>query len=164
MKRVVGIVFLLAVAGVVFSLQRIRAERTGIRLAVALGAVALLAQAAHWIGPLGDLGLASALAQTGFYLTAAALQVRYILRDTHATVDELYSAAVAFLLVLFLAPPLPLWQACAFLLFRLFDILKPPPIRYYDQTFKSGFGAMLDDMVAAFYALIILALAKIILQ
>ena len=90
---------LIAVVGVVFSLQRIRAERAGIRLAAALGAVALVAQAAHWIGPWADLGLVSALAQTAFYLTAALLQVRYILRDTHATVDELFSAAVAFLLL-----------------------------------------------------------------
>lgn len=90
---------LIVVVGVVFSLQRIRAGRSGIRLAAALGAVALLAQAARWLGPWSDLGLVSALAQAGFYLTAAVLQVRYILRDTHATVDELYSAAVAFLLL-----------------------------------------------------------------
>jgi phosphatidylglycerophosphatase A len=69
----------------------------------------------------------------------------------------------AFLLVLFFTPASLFWQAFAFLLFRFFDILKPPPIRYYDQTFKSGFGVMLDDLVAAFYTLIILALAKVLL-
>ena len=70
-----------------------------------------------------------------------------------------WDETVAFLLVLFFTPVSPLWQAAAFLLFRLFDILKPPPIRYYDRTFKSGFGVMLDDLVAAFYTLIVLAVA-----
>ena len=35
----------------------------------------------------------------------------------------------AFLLVLLFTPPIVMWQAFAFLLFRLFDIIKPPPIR-----------------------------------
>ena len=70
-----------------------------------------------------------------------------------------WDEVVAFLLVLFLLPASWPWQAAGFLLFRLFDILKPPPIRYYDQTFKSGFGVMLDDLVAAFYTLIVIAVA-----
>ncbi|OGA20929.1 MAG: phosphatidylglycerophosphatase A [Betaproteobacteria bacterium RIFCSPLOWO2_02_FULL_67_26] len=75
-----------------------------------------------------------------------------------------WDETVAFLLVLFFVPAAPLWQAAAFLLFRLFDIFKPPPIRYYDRTFKSGFGVMLDDLVAAFYTLIVLAIAKTLLE
>jgi len=71
---------------------------------------------------------------------------------------------VAFLLVLFFVPATPVWQAAAFLLFRLFDILKPPPIRYYDRTFKSGFGVMLDDLVAAFYTLVVLAIFKTLIE
>lgn len=69
----------------------------------------------------------------------------------------------AFLLVLFFTPAAPLWQVTAFLLFRLFDMLKPPPIRYYDRTLKSGFGAMFDDLLAAFYTLIVLAIAKTVI-
>ena len=75
-----------------------------------------------------------------------------------------WDETVAFLLVLFLVPATLYWQAAAFLLFRLFDILKPPPIRYYDQTLKSGFGVMLDDLIAAFYTLIVLAIAKTLLD
>ena len=75
-----------------------------------------------------------------------------------------WDETVAFLLVLFFVPAAPLWQAAAFLLFRLFDIFKPPPIRYYDRTFKSGFGVMLADPVAAFYTLIVLAIAKTLLE
>jgi phosphatidylglycerophosphatase A len=70
-----------------------------------------------------------------------------------------WDETVAFLLVLFFVPGHPAWQALAFLAFRLFDILKPPPIRYYEQTFKNGFGVMLDDLVAAFYTLIVFAVA-----
>jgi phosphatidylglycerophosphatase A len=55
----------------------------------------------------------------------------------------------------------PYWQAFAFALFRFFDIVKPPPIRYYERTFKGGWGVMIDDIVAAFYALILLAAARL---
>lgn len=75
-----------------------------------------------------------------------------------------WDETVAFLLVLFFVPAQQYWQAAAFLLFRLFDILKPPPIRYYDRTIKSGFGVMLDDLIAAFYTLLVLAVVKTLLD
>jgi phosphatidylglycerophosphatase A len=76
----------------------------------------------------------------------------------HIVIDEI----VAFWLVLWLLPrdvanPL-LLQAFAFLLFRVFDIVKPPPIRALDTRFKNGVGVMLDDLVAAFYAVLLIAL------
>lgn len=71
-------------------------------------------------------------------------------------IDEI----VAFLLVLFMLPREPLWEAFGFLLFRLFDILKPIPIRYYDRTMKTGFGVMFDDLIAAFYTLLVLSAWK----
>jgi phosphatidylglycerophosphatase A len=71
-----------------------------------------------------------------------------------------WDETVAFLLVLFFTPATGYWQAFAFLLFRLFDILKPPPIRHYERALKNGFGAMLDDVLAAGYALLALALCK----
>lgn len=64
---------------------------------------------------------------------------------------------VAFWLVLFFAPGSLLWQAFAFVLFRLFDIWKPAPIRYYDRKLKGGFGVMFDDLIAAFYTLVVAA-------
>ncbi len=68
-----------------------------------------------------------------------------------------WDEVVAFLLVLFFVPAGAYWQAYAFVLFRLFDIFKPPPIRYYDRTLKNGFGVMWDDLIAAAYALLVLA-------
>jgi len=73
--------------------------------------------------------------------------------------DEL----TAFLIVLFFTPNALLWQALAFLLFRLFDILKPGPIRYVERRFRGGFGVMVDDLVAALCALICIALMQLLL-
>jgi phosphatidylglycerophosphatase A len=60
---------------------------------------------------------------------------------------------VAFLLVLFFVPPAWLWWLAGFLLFRLFDIWKPFPIRYFDARLKNGFGVMFDDLLAAGFAI-----------
>ncbi len=67
---------------------------------------------------------------------------------------------VAFWLVLLLLPNELLWQGIGFVLFRLFDIMKPPPIDYFDARLKGGFGVMFDDLVAAFYALLVIALCQ----
>lgn len=74
-----------------------------------------------------------------------------------------WDETVAFLLVLFFTPVHGYWQAFAFLIFRFFDILKPPPIRYYERRFKGGWGVMIDDLLAAFYTLIVLALARAVM-
>jgi len=68
-------------------------------------------------------------------------------------VDEI----AAFLLVLFLVGPDWNRAAFAFLIFRLFDIVKPPPIRQLDAAMKNGVGVMLDDLLAAGYTLVVLA-------
>ena len=67
---------------------------------------------------------------------------------------------VPFWLVLLLTPPDLLWQAAAFVLFRIFDISKPQPARYFDEHVKNGFGVMADDLVAAGYTLLCLALLR----
>jgi phosphatidylglycerophosphatase A len=56
------------------------------------------------------------------------------------------------------------WQFAAFALFRLFDIVKPPPASYFDQKMKNGFGVMMDDAAAAGYTVLTLAAAKLILE
>jgi phosphatidylglycerophosphatase A len=60
---------------------------------------------------------------------------------------------VAFALVLLFTPADWTWIAIAFALFRLFDILKPWPIRLADTRLKNGFGVMFDDLLAAAYAI-----------
>ena len=46
----------------------------------------------------------------------------------------------------------------SFILFRLFDIWKPFPVRYVDNNIKGALGIMLDDVVASLYAFITLIL------
>ena len=64
---------------------------------------------------------------------------------------------VAIWLVLLFTPAGLLWQVVAVVLFRFFDIAKPPPVRWADRSFKGGFGVMFDDIVAAGYTLLVLA-------
>lgn len=71
-----------------------------------------------------------------------------------------WDEVVAFLLVLAIAPAGPGWMLAAFLLFRFFDVVKPPPIRDAERRFKGGFGVMIDDLLAAGYTLLVLALFK----
>lgn len=59
---------------------------------------------------------------------------------------------------LLLAPPTVTGFVLAFVLFRVFDIVKPWPIRDLDHRLGGGLGIMLDDLAAALYALIFLAL------
>jgi phosphatidylglycerophosphatase A len=61
---------------------------------------------------------------------------------------------VAMMLVLAFTPLFWAWWLVAFLLFRLFDIWKPYPIRQFDAKLKNGFGVMFDDLLAAIYAII----------
>lgn len=61
---------------------------------------------------------------------------------------------VAMMLVLTVTINQWQWWLAAFLLFRLFDIWKPFPIRQCDAKLKGGFGVMFDDLLAAIYAII----------
>jgi phosphatidylglycerophosphatase A len=56
-------------------------------------------------------------------------------------------------------PSLGLWAA-GFVLFRLFDILKPWPIRDLDHRLGGGLGIMLDDLAAALYAASLLVFGR----
>lgn len=53
-------------------------------------------------------------------------------------------------------------QFAAFLVFRFFDMVKPPPIRYFDRHVKGGLGIMIDDIVAALMSLLLIALWRVV--
>lgn len=74
-----------------------------------------------------------------------------------------WDEVVAFLAVLAVVPDDAWWQLAAFFLFRAFDVVKPPPIREFERRVKGGLGVMLDDVLAAGYTLLVLAIAKRIL-
>lgn len=71
-----------------------------------------------------------------------------------------WDEVVAFLAILVFTPPGLAWQLFAFFAFRFFDVVKPPPIRQADRALKGGFGVMLDDVLAALYTLLVIAVAK----
>ena len=49
-----------------------------------------------------------------------------------------------------------------FILFRIFDIVKPYPVSYYDKNFKNSFGVIMDDVVAGLYVVAVLVLYMVI--
>ncbi len=118
----------------------------------------LVGLACYWlflcrIPPLGYLFVLLLFVFLGSLLCGKA--ERYLGKTDAAPIvwDELvgYLASVAFL-------PSGTWTLWGgFLLFRLFDILKPPPIRRI-QSLKGGWGVMADDLIAALYANIVLRL------
>lgn len=71
-----------------------------------------------------------------------------------------WDEVVAIWLVLFVAHAhfsTPMQQLLCVVVFRFFDMLKPPPIRWFDSHWKNGFGVMFDDIVAALVTLLTLA-------
>ena len=55
------------------------------------------------------------------------------------------------------------WLLAAFAAFRLFDIWKPWPIRDVDHSVSGGLGIMLDDVLAAVYAALLMALSQLVI-
>ncbi|MDB5913272.1 MAG: phosphatidylglycerophosphatase [Ramlibacter sp.] len=114
---------------------------------------------AHWLGPaaIGEVILLSLpLGWWACTVTARNLRVA----DPGCIVwDEI----VCFWIVLWLVMPAGvLAQFAAFLLFRAFDMVKPGPVGWADRRFhgggwRGGFGIMIDDVVAAFCTLLVLA-------
>jgi len=49
-----------------------------------------------------------------------------------------------------------------FILFRIFDIVKPYPVNYYDKNFKNSFGVIMDDVVAGLYVVAVLVLYMVL--
>lgn len=59
---------------------------------------------------------------------------------------------VGYWITMFMAPPGWLWVFVGFGLFRLFDVLKPWPVKWADSQVKGGLGIMLDDVIAGIMA------------
>jgi len=71
--------------------------------------------------------------------------------DRRIVIDEI----MGFLVTMLWIPKSPFSIVAGFILFRFFDILKPFPIRRLEQV-KSGYGVVLDDVLAGIYSNIIL--------
>ena len=99
-----------------------------------------------------QLGVAAALITAGIWICGESAR-RIGVHDHGGIVwDEI----AGMYITLFLAPVSVWGFVAAFLLFRLFDIVKPWPIRDLDHRLAGGTGIMLDDLAAAAYALVLL--------
>jgi phosphatidylglycerophosphatase A len=67
---------------------------------------------------------------------------------------------VPFWGVLMMTPADWRWQLVAFVCFRCYDIIKPPPASHFDAKMKNGLGVMMDDLIAAAYTVFSLAVIK----
>ncbi|MFO1406357.1 MAG: phosphatidylglycerophosphatase A [Steroidobacteraceae bacterium] len=59
---------------------------------------------------------------------------------------------VGYWITMFLVPPTVAGVVAGFVAFRVFDIWKPWPIRWFDRNVHGGFGVMFDDVVAGLVA------------
>ncbi len=82
---------------------------------------------------------------------AELMERRYGHDPAEVTIDEILGMWISLLFL----PKSIFLGFTAFLLFRIFDIVKPWPARKFD-TVRGGFGIMMDDVIAAFYTNIIL--------
>ena len=114
-----------------------------------------IAHGLHMVtGDLGFLLAAALLFAAGVWASAVTSRNLGVSDHGAIVVDEV----AAFLLVLFFTGTEPFREAVAFLLFRFFDIVKPPPIRWADRRLKNGFGVMFDDLLAAIFTLVVMAI------
>jgi phosphatidylglycerophosphatase A len=99
----------------------------------------------------GPAGLAAAAGITfaiGWWAAAKVAKASPVQDPREIVIDEVAGQWLALLP----APLNPLPYALAFLLFRVFDIWKPWPVRWTDRHVHGGLGIMLDDVLAAVYA------------
>ena len=114
---------------------------------------------AQLLGPMAMAALIVAATLVGWWACTVTAEHMRILDPTAIVWDEV----VAFWLILWLVMPTGLvGQLVAFLLFRAFDVIKPGPVGWADSLFqgfgwRGGFGILLDDFVAAFLTLLVIA-------
>lgn len=101
-----------------------------------------------YAGPIGVLIAAVAIFLIGVWAADAYSQATGADDPKEVVIDEVAGQ----LLPLALAPVGLLPWAAAFVLFRLFDILKPWPCSYFDRKMHGGLGVMADDIAAGVYA------------
>ncbi len=107
---------------------------------------------AHYFGT-GGLAIATmAVFFVGWWASGAMSRATGIKDAGSIVIDEVAGQW----LTLTAAPLDPLAYGLGFLLFRLFDITKPWPVRWADRRLPGGFGIMADDILAGLYAAIAL--------
>ena len=104
---------------------------------------------------LGNIALAAA--GCALFLLGVVASEKYVISTGKQDPGEIVIDEVAaiFMLLSFMTPN---WQCylAAFIVFRIFDVLKPWPVSVADQKIKGGLGVMVDDVLAALYPVAIM--------
>ena len=79
--------------------------------------------------------------------------------NVHDHNSIVWDEIIGYMITMFMVPKEWIWILTGFILFRIFDILKPWPISFIDRRIESGLGIMLDDVIAAFFSLAIIQIA-----
>ena len=98
------------------------------------------------------LAIVIALFALGVWISGQTAKALGVHDDSRIVWDEI----VGYLVTMIAAPTGWLWIILGFVLFRVFDIVKPWPIRWIDEKVRGGLGIVLDDVVAGLYGLAIL--------
>ena len=93
----------------------------------------------------------------GIWICGVAAQQLGVHDDPSIVWDEI----VGYLITMIAAPSGWMWIIIGFVLFRVFDIAKPWPIRTIDKRVSGGMGIMLDDVLAGVFALAVIQVLQI---
>ncbi|WP_368678275.1 phosphatidylglycerophosphatase A [Acinetobacter lactucae] len=88
----------------------------------------------------------------GIYICGQTAKVIDVHDDGRIVWDEFAGQSITFLPLLYLQQMNWMWVIGGFILFRIFDVWKPWPIRVIDRQVHGGFGIMLDDIIAGVWA------------
>lgn len=123
----------------------------------------LVPKAPGTIGTLVAIPIYLALKETSIFLYTALVLGAFILGiwlcgesarllGEHDHGGIVWDEFVGYWITMFMAPPGWIWILGGFALFRLFDVLKPWPIKQIDKQVQGGLGIMLDDVLAGIMA------------
>ena len=82
-------------------------------------------------------------------------------------IDEVLGQSIPLILLLYLSQTnqisisVEIYYILSFIFFRIFDILKPFPVSYFDKNHKNYFGIIMDDIMAGIYSMILIYLISI---
>ena len=82
-------------------------------------------------------------------------------------IDEVLGQAMPLIFLLYLKQnnqisiQIEIYYVFSFIFFRLFDILKPFPVSYFDKNFKNYFGIIMDDIMAGLYSMVLIYIVSL---
>ena len=82
-------------------------------------------------------------------------------------IDEVLGQSMPLILLLYLSQTnqinisVEIYYILSFIFFRIFDILKPFPVSYFDKKYKNYFGIIMDDIMAGLYSMILIYLISL---